>query len=123
MSHIQELYFPPSPSDTTSGSSPEPIHSEPHVICNPPLVAPRPLPYHSPTFLQFELPDLDQDLSHPPYFTRRTSKRKRPSDEPPIDQPVQKKRTVAHHGQSPAPHSHRPDRTQHKKRSRVYTHT
>ncbi|PBK77691.1 hypothetical protein ARMSODRAFT_946545 [Armillaria solidipes] len=42
-----------------------------YVICTAPLIAPKPLPYHSPTFLQFKsLPDLDQDLSHPPYTYR-----------------------------------------------------
>ncbi|KAG6917798.1 hypothetical protein DXG01_001070 [Tephrocybe rancida] len=121
MSHFQfplpDLYFPPSPSDSGS-SSPEPMH----IVCNPPLVAPKPLPYHSPTFLQFELPDLDQDLSHPPY-TRRSSKRKRTSDgveQPTSEQPAQKKRTGLH--QSPAPHSHRPERTL-KKRTRLHAHT
>ncbi|KAF9016103.1 hypothetical protein BDZ89DRAFT_1166432 [Hymenopellis radicata] len=42
-----------------------------YVVCTAPLVAPKPLPFHSPTFLQFtHLPDLDQDLSHPPYTYR-----------------------------------------------------
>ncbi|KAF8910787.1 hypothetical protein CPB85DRAFT_1304635 [Mucidula mucida] len=42
-----------------------------YVVCTAPLVAPKPLPYHSPTFLQFtHLPELDQDLSHPPYTYR-----------------------------------------------------
>ena len=74
---------PPSPTDTSSSatsdlSAPSPRPSPPQlVICNAPLVAPRPLPYHSPTFLQFDLlPDVDEDLSHPPY-TKRASKRKR----------------------------------------------
>ncbi|KAG5716272.1 hypothetical protein E4T56_gene10630 [Termitomyces sp. T112] len=85
---------PSSPPDSTA-ASPEP----PHIVCSPPIVAPKPLPYHSPTFLHFDLPDIDQDLSHPPYTTRRSSKRKRPSDD---DQPAQKKRAV-----SPVPRSHR----------------
>ncbi|KIY69775.1 hypothetical protein CYLTODRAFT_409359 [Cylindrobasidium torrendii FP15055 ss-10] len=50
-------------------------HTQPtdptYAVCTAPLVAPKPLPYHSPTFLQFmHLPELDQDLSHPPYATR-----------------------------------------------------
>ncbi|KAJ6618350.1 hypothetical protein B0H10DRAFT_2217863 [Mycena sp. CBHHK59/15] len=53
-----------------------------HVVCNAPLVAPIPLPYHSPTFLQFDLPDIDADLSHPPYTrTRAATKRKRDEEE------------------------------------------
>ncbi|KAG2061219.1 hypothetical protein BDR06DRAFT_946644 [Suillus hirtellus] len=73
-------YFPPSPSETCSSfstdisPSPEPVTIR--VVCDVPLLAPRPLPYHSPTFLKFDLPDPDQDLSHPPY-THRPSKRKR----------------------------------------------
>ncbi|KAG1790989.1 uncharacterized protein HD556DRAFT_1445755 [Suillus plorans] len=73
-------YFPPSPSETCSSfstdlsPSPEPVTLR--VVCDVPLLAPRPLPYHSPTFLKFDLPDPDQDLSHPPY-THRPSKRKR----------------------------------------------
>jgi hypothetical protein len=47
------------------------------VVCNAPLVAPKPLPYRPPAFLDsFELPDPDEDLSRPPY-TRSSSKRKR----------------------------------------------
>ncbi|KAI6126267.1 hypothetical protein EV401DRAFT_1935425 [Pisolithus croceorrhizus] len=60
-------------------SSPEPAcgSNEIHIsVCDVPLLAPRPLPYHSPTFLHFDLPDSDEDLSHPPY-THRPPKRKR----------------------------------------------
>jgi hypothetical protein len=47
------------------------------VVCNAPLLAPKPLPYRPPAFLDsFELPDPDEDLSRPPY-TRSSSKRKR----------------------------------------------
>lgn len=59
-----------------------------HVVCNAPLVAPVPLPYHSPTFLQFDLPDIDADLSHPPYTkaspttSPKSTKRKRSAHEP-----------------------------------------
>ncbi|KAI6043072.1 hypothetical protein EDC04DRAFT_2891343 [Pisolithus marmoratus] len=79
----------PSASDTSSSlstgisSSPEPVcgpkptHTS---VCDVPLLAPRPLPYHSPTFLRFDLPDQDEDLSHPPY-THRPPKRKRSDDE------------------------------------------
>ncbi|KAL0947381.1 hypothetical protein HGRIS_013497 [Hohenbuehelia grisea] len=76
---------PPSPSGTSSSSyttdpslspSPQP-QSIPHVVCNAPLVAPKPLPYHSPTFLQFDLPDIDEDLSYPPYTLRSTTAAKR----------------------------------------------
>ncbi|KAJ7582609.1 hypothetical protein C8J56DRAFT_955237 [Mycena floridula] len=77
-------YFPPSPSACSSLSlTPPPFNLQGNSTvhyCNAPLIAPKPLPFHSPTFLEFELlPDLDEDLSHPPY-TRRTvapSKRKR----------------------------------------------
>lgn len=71
-------------SPTRSDSSMS-IHSESsppavHVICTAPLIAPKPLPYHSPTFLQFDLPDDDEDLSHPPYVSR-PHKRKRQDDD------------------------------------------
>ncbi|RPD66006.1 hypothetical protein L226DRAFT_566488 [Lentinus tigrinus ALCF2SS1-7] len=61
-----------------SDLSPSPEVAE--VVCNAPLVAPIPLPYHSPTFLLYDLPDDDEDLSHPPY-THRPHKRKRARDE------------------------------------------
>ncbi|KAH9854101.1 hypothetical protein C2E23DRAFT_884207 [Lenzites betulinus] len=61
-----------------SDLSPSPEIAE--VVCNAPLVAPVPLPYHSPTFLMYDLPDEDEDLSHPPY-THRPHKRKRARDE------------------------------------------
>ncbi|KAG5653266.1 hypothetical protein H0H81_001426 [Sphagnurus paluster] len=102
---------------------PEIIQSPPiHVICNAPLVAPIPLPYHSPTFLQFDLlPDIDQDLSRPPY-TCRSFKRKRPSDDPSDPAPSKK---PAMSTSTPHPHR-RPSlrhHTTHAKRSRVHTHT
>ncbi|KAI0831171.1 hypothetical protein BC628DRAFT_1415712 [Trametes gibbosa] len=71
-------------SDTSSATSrdsdlsPSPEVAE--VVCNAPLVAPVPLPYHSPTFLMYDLPDEDEDLSHPPY-THRPHKRKRTREE------------------------------------------
>ncbi|KAK7049281.1 hypothetical protein VNI00_005882 [Paramarasmius palmivorus] len=46
------------------------------VTCTAPLIAPKPLPYHSPTFLKFDLlPEIDEDLSHPPYCQRPKRKR------------------------------------------------
>ncbi|KAF8654223.1 hypothetical protein AX16_003747 [Volvariella volvacea WC 439] len=85
---------PCSSTDTSSPtmypSSPPALALEPqvpqtHVICNAPLVAPIPLPYHSPTFLQFNfLPDIDEDLSQPPY-TQRIPKRKRSETDEDID--------------------------------------
>jgi len=77
--------FSPAPSDSSilswdADSVPTPPPGPTHVVCNAPLVAPVPLPYHSPTFLQYDLPDDDEDLSHPPY-TRRPHKRKRAADE------------------------------------------
>ncbi|TFK88674.1 hypothetical protein K466DRAFT_488428 [Polyporus arcularius HHB13444] len=67
-------------SDTSSAVSRDsdlsPSPEVAQVVCNAPLVAPIPLPYHSPTFLLYDLPDDDEDLSHPPY-TNRPHKRKR----------------------------------------------
>ncbi|KXN90523.1 hypothetical protein AN958_04195 [Leucoagaricus sp. SymC.cos] len=79
---------PPSPSETCSSVSTDapltpitrPRSAPLHVVCNAPLVAPIPLPYHSPTFLQFDLPDIDEDLSRPPYI-KQALKRKRAPDE------------------------------------------
>jgi hypothetical protein len=99
-SSLQSPAAPSSPSGTWSlscmdissespPSPPQPVH----VICNAPLVAPIPLPYHSPTFLQFELPDVDQDLSHPPY-TQRSPKRKRVRHEDVDDLTIPKRRSV-----------------------------
>ncbi|KAF9001915.1 hypothetical protein BDQ17DRAFT_1426205 [Cyathus striatus] len=85
-SDLLQPSYSSSPSDISSSSSkessflstssPQPLH----VICNAPLVAPIPLPYHSPSFLQFDLPDIDQDLSQPPFTTRRRLKRKHVDD-------------------------------------------
>ncbi|KAN0124076.1 hypothetical protein V8E52_002566 [Russula decolorans] len=73
-----------SPSDAGSPMStvapPTPAPEFLHVVCNAPLLAPKPLPYRPPAFIDnFELPDPDEDLSHPPY-TRSSSKRKRAQD-------------------------------------------
>jgi hypothetical protein len=96
-SSSQSSAAPPSPSGTWSSSCTDISSASPpqsvHVICNAPLVAPIPLPYHSPTFLQFELPDVDQDLSHPPY-TQRSPKRKRVQHEDVDDLIVPKRRSV-----------------------------
>ncbi|TBU50635.1 hypothetical protein BD309DRAFT_2247 [Dichomitus squalens] len=67
-----------------SDLSPSPIPEVAEVVCNAPLVAPIPLPYHSPTFLLYDLPDEDEDLSHPPY-THRPHKRKRAREEDDAD--------------------------------------
>ncbi|KAF8136094.1 hypothetical protein EV363DRAFT_720197 [Boletus edulis] len=81
-----------SPSDSCSSlPSPSPSPDTIHVVCNVPLIAPRPLPYHSPTFLQFDLPDTDEDLSHPPY-THRPSKRKRDNNDNDDPAPQPKRR-------------------------------
>ncbi|KAJ3483342.1 hypothetical protein NLI96_g6394 [Meripilus lineatus] len=68
-------------SPVTSESDPTPSPDIVHAVCNAPIIAPIPLPYHSPTFLQFDLPDDDEDLSHPPYFSR-PHKRKRQEEDP-----------------------------------------
>jgi hypothetical protein len=69
---------PGSPMSTAAPLTPAPEFL--HVVCNAPLLAPKPLPYRPPAFLDsFELPDPDEDLSHPPY-TRSSSKRKRTRD-------------------------------------------
>jgi hypothetical protein len=95
---------PSSPSDTCSSAysdlSPSPSPSI-HVVCDIPVVAPRPLPYHSPTFLQFDLPDIDEDLSRPPY-TRGPAKRKRESEED-LDEHSRAKR---HAASSPGKETH-----------------
>ncbi|KAI0273791.1 hypothetical protein BC834DRAFT_840586 [Gloeopeniophorella convolvens] len=75
---------PISPSDPGSPMStaapPTPAPEFLHVVCNAPLLAPKPLPYRPPAFLDsFELPDPDEDLSHPPYI-RSSPKRKRSRD-------------------------------------------
>jgi hypothetical protein len=69
---------PGSPMSTAAPLTPAPEFLQ--VVCNAPLLAPKPLPYRPPAFLDsFELPDPDEDLSHPPY-TRSSSKRKRARD-------------------------------------------
>jgi len=94
-----------SPSPTHTSSMPPTPPDSPHlstpdyrdVVCNAPLVAPIPLPYLSPTFLQFHhLPDIEYDDDYyppdasSPYSTSITTnlnpprvpaKRKRTEDE------------------------------------------
>jgi hypothetical protein len=96
---------PPSPLSpaTLSPASPaSPLarpHSTPlHVVCDAPLLAPVPLPYHSPTFLQFELPDIDQDLSRPPYVKQSRKRKRGPRDH--LDAAPSKRRSA---GMPPAP--------------------
>ncbi|KAJ7445727.1 hypothetical protein B0H11DRAFT_2249280 [Mycena galericulata] len=107
---------PPSPTDTCASfasssttGTPPPRTRTTHVVCNAPLVAPIPLPYHSPTFLQFELPDIDEDLSHPPYTRRAAAavKRKRTEDESARPQ-KRRNTTPAHPGNA---HAHTGPRT------------
>ncbi|OSD01640.1 hypothetical protein PYCCODRAFT_1468512 [Trametes coccinea BRFM310] len=76
-----------------SDLSPSPEVAE--VVCNAPLVAPIPLPYHSPTFLLYDLPDEDEDLSHPPY-THRPHKRKRARDDEGADDDANAEREAPH---------------------------
>lgn len=85
---LPRLAVPPSPTDSCASSAlaatPPPVantHLDAvHVVCAVPLLAPRPLPFHSPRFLQFDdLPDQSEDLSHPPYVSR-PSKRKHTDD-------------------------------------------
>jgi hypothetical protein len=95
-----------SPSDTCSSIYSDLSSSSPppslHVVCDIPVVAPRPLPYHSPTFLQFDLPDVDEDLSHPPY-TRCPSKRKRKAADD-LGDKSRVKRQAPSTGRRPASH-------------------
>ncbi|TFK55192.1 hypothetical protein OE88DRAFT_1642409 [Heliocybe sulcata] len=70
---MSSIPAPSSPTVTSASGSPS-LASQ-----RVPLLAPKPLPYHSPKFLQFELPDEDEDLSHPPYI--RPTKRKRGEDD------------------------------------------
>ena len=74
-SHMSTSSSPGSPMSTVAPPTPAPEFLQ--VVCNAPLLAPKPLPYRPPAFLDsFELPDPDEDLSRPPY-TRSSSKRKR----------------------------------------------
>ena len=61
--------------------SPAPQHL--NVVCNVPIVVPKPRPYRSLANLQFqfELPSEDQDLSHPPYCTPRSAAKRKRTDE------------------------------------------
>ncbi|KAG2360870.1 hypothetical protein BDR07DRAFT_1486536 [Suillus spraguei] len=125
---FDKAQFPPSPSETCSSfstdlsPSPEPVTIR--VVCDVPLQAPRPLPYHSPTFLKFDLPDPDEDLSHPPY-THRPSKRKRDhNDDHDIDHHVPLKRRNAALQRWPAGVHRQPHAASAKQgRSHVYTAT
>ncbi|KAF9649005.1 hypothetical protein BDM02DRAFT_3186637 [Thelephora ganbajun] len=79
----------PSPSEsslTSEDGSPSPQYL--NVVCNVPIVVPKPRPYRSLANLQFQfdLPSEDQDLSHPPYCTSRSAaKRKRSDDDDDAD--------------------------------------
>jgi len=100
----------PSPSESSlisEDGSLSPQHL--NVVCNVPIVVPKPRPYRSLANLQFQfdLPSEDQDLSHPPYCTSRSAaKRKRndddddaddgfPSTPPSADRGSKKRRTIS----------------------------
>ena len=126
-SSLPSLYLrsePPSPTETcysfaSSSTAGTPPPRTTHVVCNAPLVAPIPLPYHSPTFLQFELPDIDEDLSHPPYIRRQAAvKRKRATDREDDNARPQKRRLSAPVAQS-APSQHAGPRTRSSTRAAV----
>ncbi|KAJ7470299.1 hypothetical protein FB451DRAFT_1399924 [Mycena latifolia] len=118
--------LPPSPTDTcasfaSSSTAGTPPPRTTHVVCNAPLVAPIPLPYHSPTFLQFELPDIDEDLSHPPYTRRAATamKRKRTTDREDDSGRHQKRRLSAPAYPGPS-HAHTGPRTRSSTRALPY---
>lgn len=96
-------------SDATPSPAPEYVH----VICNAPLVAPKPLPYHSPTFLKFDLPDDDEDLSHPPYVSRPHKRKRGGEDEEEHKFTIMKRRATVgdsgrRHPEAVYPHFQRP---------------
>lgn len=79
---LTQANISPSPSESSLISEDGSQHL--NVVCNVPIVVPKPRPYRSLANLQFqfELPSEDQDLSHPPYCTPRSvSKRKRSDDD------------------------------------------
>jgi len=80
---VPELVHPVSPSDSCPSLSIQtPLPAQfIEVVCDVPLVVPKPRPFRRITPLDFELPNEDQDLSHPPYTTRSSSKRKRSQDD------------------------------------------
>ncbi|KAG7086595.1 hypothetical protein E1B28_002540 [Marasmius oreades] len=124
-------HHPPSPqsdassspsTSTTSITPPLPPPRRPqqalHVICNAPIIAPKPLPYHSPTFLKFELlPDIEEDLSHPPYI-QRPSKRKRENGDSSDEFVTRKRRTKDIAGPPRPPSVYQRDSTVMKHRQR-----
>ncbi|KAI0035742.1 hypothetical protein K488DRAFT_82778 [Vararia minispora EC-137] len=79
---VPELEPASSPSEPGSPMStlapPTPGLEFVHVVCNAPLLAPKPLPYRPPAFLDgFDLPDPDADLSRVPYSSSATARCKR----------------------------------------------
>ncbi|KAF9789846.1 hypothetical protein BJ322DRAFT_1044553 [Thelephora terrestris] len=82
----------PSPSESSLISEDgSPSSQYLNVVCNVPIVVPKPRPYRSLANLQlqFDLPSEDQDLSHPPYCTPRSvTKRKRTDDDDDADDRV-----------------------------------
>lgn len=62
------------------------------IVCDVPLLAPKPLPYHPPRFLQFDdMPPPDADLSQPPF----SKKRARSNEDYHMDAPAQKRVALA----------------------------
>lgn len=71
------------------------------VTCDVPLIAPKPISFRQASkFLEFELPDPDEDLSHPPYVRSPQRKRTRAGNdsesELPLDMRTSAKRTRKH---------------------------
>ncbi|KLO14207.1 hypothetical protein SCHPADRAFT_939755 [Schizopora paradoxa] len=59
------------------------------AVCDVPLLAPRPVPFTSPTFLQFDyLPEDDEDLSYPPYTHSRKHRKRRLQEHTPAGTPT-----------------------------------
>ncbi|TEB35966.1 hypothetical protein FA13DRAFT_1727527 [Coprinellus micaceus] len=86
-------------SSCSSSPAPDMFLDHPIVVCHAPLVSPIPLPFHSPRFLEFDLlPDIDEDLSHPPYTSRQSvpvSRKRKADPEHELAYPDPKRRTAA----------------------------
>jgi hypothetical protein len=114
---------PASPSESSCSSisartDPSPPPSQyTHVVCDVPLVVPKPRPYRSLTPIDFDLPSEDQDLSHPPYTTRSCSKRKRTNTDETTTERT-KRRSLAEPSVMPASTSRPSQRSQSRFRNR-----
>jgi len=98
LSSCPDLDYPSSPTDSCSSVSvrTDPSPSSPpyvHVVCDVPLVVPKPRPYRCLTPLEFELPNEDQDLSHPPYTTQPPSSKRKRSQSDDATSEISKRRT------------------------------